>query len=175
VSIDILFAGSTMFSSYSPNRVAERCPWPLFATDHAYHAFSQELGFGCEEGSLWRMYSEAKPLDRLLGFLYGPETQTFNLISNFLFDWSTYGWRIVTIPDMGNAQPRKPREADDVIKNKEPLAQIVAGGVVDVERLPSHFNHPAVQLNDEQKKIILETWKVLEQDIGSVGIIVFIK
>ncbi len=81
----------------------------------------------------------------------------------------------MTIPDMGNAQPRKPREADDVIKNKEPLAQIVAGGVVDVERLPSHFNHPAVQLNDEQKKIILETWKVLEQDIGSVGIIVFIK
>ena len=78
---------------------------------------------------------------------------------------------------MGNAQPRRLREADDVIKNKDPSSRIVTdnGGLVDVERLPSHFNHPAVQLNEEQKKIIFETWKVLEQDIGSVGIIVFIK
>ena len=83
---------------------------------------------------------------------------------------------------MGNSQPKRGKDSSGqhAASNNPPPHQQqqqqqsapLMSALPHLESLPVQ---PIVPLTEAQKAIILETWKLLEQDIANVGIIVFIK
>lgn len=71
---------------------------------------------------------------------------------------------------MGNAQLKRSKEGDG-----GDISGVDAADASSVDAAPPDVLKEPPPLTEDQKRLILETWKILEKDIASVGILVFIK